>query len=45
VRKEKLKTLVGMFGRVEWRGNLGEMREDRPRRKSPARRKTKRARK
>jgi Arc/MetJ family transcription regulator len=45
VRKQKLQTLVGLFGRVQWHGDLAEMREDRPRRKSPARRKTKRARK
>lgn len=44
VRKHKLQTLVDLFGRVKWHGNLSEMREDRSSRKSSTTSKAKRAR-
>ncbi len=38
IRREGLRRLAGTFGKVQWRGNLADMREDQPRRvkrKSP----------
>jgi Arc/MetJ family transcription regulator len=36
VRKDRLRKMASLFGKVEWHGDLAEMREDNPRR--PARR-------
>jgi Arc/MetJ family transcription regulator len=30
IRREGLRRLAGTFGKVQWRGNLAEMREDNP---------------
>jgi Arc/MetJ family transcription regulator len=30
IRREGLRRLAGTFGKVEWHGNLAEMREDNP---------------
>ena len=32
IRRDGLRRLAGTFGKVQWRGNLSEMREDEPRR-------------
>ncbi len=32
LRMRKVQGLANLFGRVKWRGNLSEMREDHPRR-------------
>lgn len=40
IRREGLRRLAGTFGRVQWRGDLAEMREDRaprPRNRKPLR--------
>jgi Arc/MetJ family transcription regulator len=38
LRTRRVLSLQSLFGRVKWRGNLAQMREDRPRR-APKRRK------
>ncbi len=32
IRREGLRRLAGTFGKLQWHGNLAEMREDKPRR-------------